>query len=154
MSPSGGYLFLYPGSISRIFLFGTSHYLYCLLSAELTNQSRCLRDAPQATIALQRAIRRPIEFGREFTEGRGEILPIAPRRARLFHHVGCNLHKRVHADRLTQQVLARVVPLIRQDERDGGPELAHDCCRFVNLSAFEDLASLEKVADCFLHRVQ
>src|SRR6185369_14248935 len=112
MSPSGGYLFLYPGSISRIFLFGTSHYLHCLLSAEIANLVSRFGHTTQAAVPLQCALRRPIELGRELAERRGEVFLVALRRPSLFHHVGGDLHERVDAHGLAKKVFPGIVPLV------------------------------------------
>src|SRR5207237_147236 len=113
MSPSGGYLFLYPGSISRMFLLPIRHNFHSTLAADFADQAHGFLDTALTPESLERPLGRPIEIGREVREGGGEVLSIAGSRiARLVIEVGGNVHQCVDPNSLVEPMAARVRPLL------------------------------------------
>src|SRR6266542_3101375 len=79
MRPSGGYLFLYPGSMSKMFLFAIGRDLHFACSAHVAeNRNRRLHSRFSAQ-TLQRSRGAPIDIGDKFRELRDEIALVVDR---------------------------------------------------------------------------
>src|SRR5579859_6289210 len=99
MSPRGGYLFLYPGSMSRMFLLAMDDSQPLLVPSGAQQRERRLHTG-LTTKAREGAGTRPVNLRNELRELICEVPFIAHASAMLDHEVASDAHERVYAHAL------------------------------------------------------
>src|SRR5208283_5834609 len=102
MSPSGGYLFLYPGSIRRMFLLAIRYHPELSRAAARPEKSQRGLHPGFATETAERPRRAPIDVEYEIRELVAEVALVDDGRPRFVYQIPGDAHESVNADALAE----------------------------------------------------